>query len=315
MTLTELRYITTLAKVQHFGRAAEQCNVSQPTLSIAVKKLESELGIDIFERTKSRVQPTPVGEKIVVQSQLVLEQAAAIKDIASSGKDQLNAPLHVGAIFTIGPYLFPHFIPPLQQNAPNMPLVIEEGYTSSLRARLRTGEVDVIVVALPFTETDVVVQPLYEERFVVVLPESHLLAGQGAIHRQDIEPENVLLLGEGHCFRDQVLEAIPNINKTVEGAAPIRTMTEGSSLETLCYMVASGLGITILPESATLGPNFQKSGLITRPFSGNSPTRTAALAWRASFPRHRAIDALRSAILDSNLIGTDKQHKPQMAGN
>jgi len=315
MTLTELRYITTLAKVQHFGRAAEQCNVSQPTLSIAVKKLESELGIDLFERTKNRVQPTPVGEKIVMQSQLVLEQAAAIKDIASSGKDQLNTPLHVGAIFTIGPYLFPHFIPPLQLSAPNMPLIIEESYTSTLRARLRTGEVDVIVVALPFTETDVVVQPLYEERFLAVLPETHRLTGQSAIHQRDIEQENVLLLGEGHCFRDQVLEAIPNINKTVAGSAPIRTMTEGSSLETLCYMVASGLGMTILPESATLGPSFQKSGLITRPFSGDSPTRTTALAWRASFPRHRAIDALRSAILDSNLIGTDKQHKSQMASN
>jgi len=315
MTLTELRYITTLAKVQHFGRAAEQCNVSQPTLSIAVKKLESELGIDLFERTKSQVRPTPVGEKIVVQSQLVLEQAAAIKDIASSGKDQLNTPLHMGAIFTIGPYLFPHFIPPLQQNAPNMPLVIEEGYTSSLRTRLRNGEVDVIIVALPFTEADVVVQPLYEESFVVVLPETHHLTSQDAIHRHNIEAENVLLLGEGHCFRDQVLEAIPNINKTAKGSAPIRTMTEGSSLETLCYMVASGLGITILPESATMGAHFQKSGLVTRPFADNSPMRTTALAWRASFPRHKAIDALRNAILESNLIDADKKYNPPMVSN
>ena len=149
MTLTELRYVTVLAKVQHFGRAAEQCNVSQPTLSIAVKKLESELGVEIFERTKSLVRPTPVGEKIVQQSRRVLEESAVIKDLATLGKDQLSVPLHVGAIFTIGPYLFPSFIPKLQNNAPDMPLIIEEGYTSSLRQRLRKCEVDVIIVALP----------------------------------------------------------------------------------------------------------------------------------------------------------------------
>ena len=305
MTLTELRYITTLAQIQHFGQAAERCNVSQPTLSIAVKKLESELGVDLFERTKSHVRPTPVGERIIAQSQRVLEEAAAIKDIATSGKDQLNTPLHVGAIFTIGPYLFPTFIPHLQNSAPDMPLVIEEGYTSTLRDRLRKGEVDVIIVALPFTEADVVVQPLYEESFVVVLPEEHSLAKLSALNHKDLDKENVLLLGEGHCFRDQVMEAIPNINKNPIGSAPIRTMTEGSSLETLCYMVASGLGVTVLPKSATLGSHFTNSGLITRPFSSGSPSRTTALAWRASFPRHRAIDALRKAILQGNINTPD----------
>ncbi len=301
MTLIELRYITTLAQIQHFGQAAERCNVSQPTLSIAVKKLESELGVDLFERTKSHVRPTPVGEQIIAQSQRVLEEAATIKDIASAGKDQLNTPLHVGAIFTIGPYLFPNFIPQLQSSAPNMSLIIEEGYTSSLRERLRKGEVDVILVALPFTETDVVVQPLYEESFVLVLPEDHPLAAMESVKHQDLDNENILLLGEGHCFRDQVIEAMPNINKRPISSAKIRTMTEGSSLETLCYMVASGLGLTVLPISATLGSNFKNSGLITRPFADGSPSRTTALAWRASFPRHRAIDALRNAILKGGI--------------
>jgi LysR family hydrogen peroxide-inducible transcriptional activator len=300
MTLTELRYITTLSQVQHFGQAAERCNVSQPTLSIAVKKLESELGVELFERTKSHVRPTPVGEKIIAQSQQVLEQAAAIKDIATSGRDQLNSPLHIGAIFTIGPYLFPNFVPCLHRSVPHMPLVIEEGYTSNLRERLRKGDVDVIIVALPFKEPDVVVQPLYEESFVVVLPENHRLAAQSAVEHRDLELENTLLLGEGHCFRDQVLEAIPNINSAPEGSAKIRTMTEGSSLETLCYMVASGLGITVLPQSATFGTQFKGSGLVTRPFADGSPSRTTALAWRASFPRHKAIDALRNAIVNSN---------------
>ncbi|MBT5388099.1 MAG: LysR family transcriptional regulator [Porticoccaceae bacterium] len=306
MTLTELRYITTLAQVSHFGHAAERCNVSQPTLSIAVKKLESELGVDLFERSKSSVRPTPIGEQIIAQSQRVLEEAAAIKDIATSGKDQLNSPLHVGAIFTIGPYLFPHFIPPLQKSAPQMPLVIEEGYTSTLRKRLRSGEVDVIIVALPFNEPDVVVQPLYEEPFVLLLPGNHPLAAKQEIDHSDLDGENVLMMGEGHCFRDQVIEALPNINRNPVGSAPIRTMTEGSSLETLCYMVASGLGITILPQSAAIGAEHRGNSLVTRPFAGSSPSRTTALAWRASFPRHKAIDALRNAIYDRKLPGINK---------
>lgn len=306
MTLTELRYIVTLAQMQHFGKAAERCNVNQSTLSIAVKKLEGELGIELFERSKNNVRATPIGEQVIKQAQRVLEEAAAIKDIAMSSKDQLNSPLHVGAIFTIGPYLFPHFIPPLQKSAPQMPLIIEESYTSTLRKRLRNGEVDVIIVALPFSEPDVVVQPLYEEPFVVVLPKKHPLSKKQTIDRRDLDDENVLMMGEGHCFRDQVIEALPNINCGKVQSGSVRTMTEGSSLETLCYMVASGLGITILPQTAAISAEYRKNGLITLPFSGTSPTRTAALAWRASFPRHRAIDALRKSIYDSHLPGISR---------
>ena len=264
------------------------------------------MGIELFERSKNNVRATPIGEQVIKQAQRVLEEAAAIKDIAMSGKDQLNSPLHVGAIFTIGPYLFPHFIPPLQKSAPQMPLIIEESYTSTLRKRLRNGEVDVIIVALPFSEPDVVVQPLYEEPFVVVLPKKHPLSKKQTIDRRDLDDENVLMMGEGHCFRDQVIEALPNINCGKVQSGSVRTMTEGSSLETLCYMVASGLGITILPQTAAISAEYRKNGLITLPFSGTSPTRTAALAWRASFPRHRAIDALRKSIYDSHLPGISR---------
>ena len=175
MTLTELRYIVTLAQCNHFGQAADRCNVTQPTLSIAVKKLEGELGVNIFERSKNNVQLTPIGQQIVDQSRRVLEEASAIKDIAKSGMNQLNTPLHVGAIFTIGPYLFPHFIPPLQKSTPNMPLVIEESYTSTLRKRLKSGEIDVILISLPFSEPDILVQPLYDESFVLLIPKHHPL--------------------------------------------------------------------------------------------------------------------------------------------
>lgn len=295
MTLTELRYIVTLAQKKHFGQAADQCNVSQPTLSIAVKKLEQELGVELFERSKNSVRPTPIGEQVVTQAQRVLEESAAVYDIASLGKDQLNSPLKVGAIFSIGPYLFPHFIPELQSLAPHMPLIVEEGYTATLRHRLRNGDVDVIIVALPFTEPDVVTQPLYTEPFVLLLPASHPLASQPVINRGDLQEENVLLLGTGHCFRDQVLESLPELNREVsEAHAGIRTHTEGSSLETLRHMVATGLGLTVLPMSAALGTQYD--GLITKPFAAPTPCRTVALAWRASFPRHQAVDALRSAI-------------------
>lgn len=299
MTLTELRYIVTLAQEQHFGRAADRCYVSQPTLSIAVKKLEDELGVALFERTKSRVQPTPLGEQIIAQANLVLEQTAAIKDLAEAGKDQLSSPLSVGAIFTVGPYLLPKFIPHLQQLAQKMPLYVEEGYTHNLRKKLRNGELDVIIIALPFSEPDVVTQTLYEEPFVVLMPKHHPLASQEKILATDLSDQKMLLLGEGHCFRDQVLTTCPNLQPHNDESSQIRTIAEGSSLETLRHMVASGLGITILPLSAAESSIYSHDILVTRPFADPAPSRSIALAWRASFPRHKAIDALRKAIQQS----------------
>lgn len=299
MTLTELRYIVTLAQEQHFGRAADRCYVSQPTLSIAVKKLEDELGVALFERTKSRVQPTPLGEQIIAQANLVLEQTAAIKDLADAGKDQLSSPLSVGAIFTIGPYLLPKFIPHLQQLAQRMPLYVEEGYTHNLRKKLRNGELDVIIIALPFSEPDVVTQTLFDEPFVVLMPKNHPLATQQKINANDLSDQKMLLLGEGHCFRDQVLTTCPNLQPHNDASSQIRTVAEGSSLETLRHMVASGLGITILPLSAAESSLYTQDVLVTRPFEDPAPSRTIALAWRASFPRHKAIDALRKAIQQS----------------
>lgn len=302
MTLTELRYIVTLAQEQHFGRAADRCNVSQPTLSIAVKKLEEELNTSIFERSKTRVSPTPIGERIIEQAQKVIEQASAIRDIANSGQDQLTSPFHLGAIFTIGPYLLPKLIPALQDSV-EMPLYIEESYTASLRKRLRHGDLDAIVVALPFTEADVVTQPLYDENFVVLMDRKHPLTNEKAIRPDQLNEFNVLLLGAGHCFRDQVLEACPNLKPSIdEPQGKIRTAAEGSSLETLKHMVASGSGITILPESAAEAGHTSSDLLVTRPFVDPVPKRTVALAWRASFPRLKAIDEIRKAINSSGLV-------------
>lgn len=295
MTLTELRYIVTLAHERHFGRAAERCFVSQPTLSVAVKKLEEELGVALFERSKSTVQVTPLGERIIAQASRVLEQAGTIREIANEGKDQLSSPLRVGAIHTIGPYLFPWLIPELAREASQMPLYIEENMTGELRRKLRAGELDVVLVALPFTEPDVLTKALFEEPFEVLLPTGHPWLAFEEIDRDLLEDERMLMLGEGHCFRDQVLESCPTIRQHVQ--QPGNTMiAEGGSLETIRHMVASKLGITVLPQSAT-GNHYYASGLLeTRPFKAPAPSRTVALAWRASFPRPRAIDALTRAV-------------------
>ena len=300
MTLTELRYIVTLAQEQHFGRAAERCHVSQPTLSIAVKKLEEDLEMVIFERSKNRVYATPLGEKIVDQAQKVLEQASSIRDIANEGKDQLLSPLSIGAIFTVGPYLFPNLIPEIQNLAPEMPLYVEETFTATLRRRIRQGELDALVVSLPFTEADVVTQPLYDENFVVLMAKDHPLNAHETISPEQLEEFNVLLMGEGHCFRNQVLEFCPNLKPSMDSKqGQIRTAKEGSSLETLKYMVSSRLGITILPESAANADATINTSLTIRRFVEPQPKRTVALAWRASFPRLKAIDVLRDAIKKS----------------
>lgn len=301
VTLTELNYIVTLAREQHFGRAAELCHVSQPTLSIAVKKLEEELGVALFERTRARVLPTPLGERILDQARRVLEQVSGIHDVAAAGRDQLSGPLAVGAIFTAGPYLLPQFIPHLQKLTQRMPLYLEEGHTAALARKLRNGELDVIIVALPFTEPDVVAQPLFEEPFVVLVPRDHPLARCEAIDPCDLPSEEVLLLGEGHCFRDQVLAACPHLLASQgRDARRPRTAATGSTLETLRHMVASGLGITVLPQSAAQAPLLTPGLVAVRPFAGPTPRRTLALAWRASFPRYKAIDMLRQAIQASS---------------
>ncbi len=295
MTLTELRYIVTLAQEQHFGRAAAKCFVSQPTLSVGVKKLEDELGVALFERTRNAVRVTPMGVMIISQAQKVLEEASAVKQLAKSGQDQLSTPLRVGAIYTIGPYLFPHLVPQLAALAPNMPLYIEENFTAVLRKKLRMGELDAIIIALPFTEPDVLTKALYDEQFRVLLPGGHPWEQQTEIDLADLTKEEILLLGEGHCFRDQILEACPMLATKKEAGAD-GSGIEATSLETIRHMVASGMGISVLPQSAVVDGHYAPEVLSTRPFKAPAPGRTVALAWRASFPRPKAVDILSEAL-------------------
>lgn len=302
MTLTELRYLVALAQQRHFGRAAEACFVSQPTLSVAIKKLESELGVELFERRKQEVTLTAAGERIVRQAERVLEEAAAIRELAEEGRDQLNGPLRVGAIYTVGPYLFPHLIPVLHERAPHMPLVIEENYTARLAERLRQGELDLIVIALPFTEQGIITLPIYDEPFVVVIPSGHPWQERDAIPVGALAEESLLLLGRGHCFRDQVLDACPACAHEA-GADRLAQTVEGTSLETVRHMVASGMGITVLPATAAGADRYAQRLVKIRRFAPPEPQRRIALAWRKSFPRPKAIEAVRQAILASELGG------------
>lgn len=300
MTLTELRYLIALAKERHFGRAAERSFVSQPTLSVAVKKLEDELGVALFERHRGEARPTPVGERVIEQARRVLAEAETLTAVAQQGRDELEGSLRLGVIYTVGPYLLPHLIPHLREHAPKMPLIIDENFTAVLSRQLRQNELDAIIIALPFSQPGVEIWPLYDEPFVVVLPQGHPWTARDAIAANDLAAENLLLLGPGHCFRDQVLEACPDCQETdVEGHRPVA----GSSLETIRHMVASGLGITVLPKSSTHNEPDESPLLVTRPFAGETPSRRIALAWRRSFPRPKAIEVLHRAILDCELNG------------
>ena len=301
MTLTELRYIVALARERHFGRAAEKCFVSQPTLSVAIKKLEEELGVTLFERHTSDVTVTPLGARIVEQAQRVLEETAAIRQIAAQGKDQLATPLRVGAIYTVGPYLLPLLIPIMHKRAPHMPLLLQENFTVKLGELLRNGELDVAILSLPFADTGIVTQAVYDEPFRVVMPANHAWSRKARIPAAQLCNETLLLLGAGNCFRDQVLQACPRMLRA--GASNMQQTLEGSSLETIRHMVASGVGITVLPSTAAESKSAASPLLAVRPIGSPQPSRRISLAWRASFPRPQAVEALRQAILACKLPG------------
>ena len=304
MTLTELRYIVAVARERHFGRAAEACFVSQPTLSVAIKKLEEELDCKVFERGGSEVTVTPLGEEIVRQAQQVIEQAQGIKEIAKRGKDPLSGPLRLGVIYTIGPYLLPDLVKQAIALTPQMPLMLQENFTSKLLDMLRTGELDCAILAEPFPDAGLAVAPLYDEPFMVAVPKNHALASRQNIPAEELKRETMLLLGTGHCFRDHVLEVCPEYARFSSDAEGIRKSFEGSSLETIKYMVSSGMGITVVPQLSV--PAEPQTHLAFVPFADPVPTRRVVLAWRRSFTRYEAVAALRNAIYACPLPGVKR---------
>ena len=304
MTLTELKYIVAVARERHFGRAAEACFVSQPTLSVAIKKLEEELDVKLFERGASEVSVTPLGEQIVRQAQQVIEQAAAIKEIAKRGKDPVSGPLRLGIIYTIGPYLLPDLVRQAIARVPQMPLMLQENFTAKLLDMLRMGELDCAIMAEPFPDTGLAVAPLYDEPFQAAVPAAHPFAQRATISAEELKNETMLLLGTGHCFRDHVLEVCPEYARFASHAEGIRKSFEGSSLETIKYMVASGMGVTVVPQLSV--PADAQSHIRYVPFSDPVPTRRVVLAWRRTFPRYEAIAALRNCIYACALAGVTR---------
>ena len=318
MTLTELKYIVAVARERHFGRAAEACFVSQPTLSVAVKKLEEELDVKIFERSSNEVTITALGEDIVRQAQSVLDQAAEIKEIAKRGKDPLAGVLTLGVIYTIGPYLLPDLVRQSIARTPQMPLMLQENFTVKLLEMLRTGEIDCAILAEPFPDTGLAIAPLYDEPFLAAVPSTHPLAQQESISTQQLKNETMLLLGAGHCFRDHVLEVCPEFARYASNAEGIRRSFEGSSLETIKHMVAAGMGVTLVPRlsvanDALQSPRRRRSDEpyirylpIVEPDGSAPPKRRVSLVWRRKFSPYEGNAALRNAIHACKLLGVER---------
>ena len=304
MTLTELRYVVAVAREKHFGRAAEACFVSQPTLSVSIKKLEEELDVKLFERGANEVSVTPLGEDIVRQAQQVIEQAQAIREIAKRGKDPVSGPLRLGLIYTIGPYLLPELVRHAIKMTPQMPLVLQENFTVKLLDMLRTGELDCAIMAEPFPDTGLAIAALYDEPFVVAVPSHHALAKRKSVSAEELKRETMLLLGTGHCFRDQVLEVCPEFARFSADADGMRKSFEGSSLETIKHMVASGMGITVVPSLSV--PKEKQEHVTYIAFEAPVPSRRVVLAWRRSFTRYEAIAALRNAVYACKLEGVKR---------
>jgi LysR family transcriptional regulator, hydrogen peroxide-inducible genes activator len=289
MTLTQLEYIVAVADLRHFSRAAERCFVSQPSLSAAVRKLEDELGLQIFERGPGEVLLTEAGEPVIAQARRVLDEAARVKAVAKARRDPLDGPLRLGVIHTVAPYLLPELVLALRSAAPHMPLDIEENQTAHLDQMLRGGLIDVAILALPFQAPGVEVVPLYDEPFRVIVPSGDEWARRKSIAADELHGRELLLLSIGHCFRDQVLDACHEFSR------PPSAGKQGNSLETLRSMVASGMGISVLPASA-LTPRHTSPLIRVIDFAAPRPMRRIVAAFRAGFPRLEAVRLIASVV-------------------
>jgi LysR family hydrogen peroxide-inducible transcriptional activator len=290
MNLKDLKYLVALADTGHFGKAAERTFVSQPTLSAQLKKLEEYLGVKLVERQPKNVQLTDVGRQIVIRARRMLDEGDEIVALARSNTDPLAGKLKVGLIPTVGPYLLPRVMPKIRKAVPQLGLMLYEYQTEELLKRLRDGEIDVGILALPVLQDGLESRALYNEAFTVALPSRHPLAEKGAIKVQDLKGQTLLLLEDGHCLRDQALEVCSRVD--VREAEDFRA----TSLETLRQMVVAGLGITLLPEMAVESPYGSQRGLTIRQFTNPRPSRTVGAVWRKSSTRETAIAAVCDVI-------------------
>jgi LysR family hydrogen peroxide-inducible transcriptional activator len=296
MTLTELRYIVAVAKEKHFGRAAQVCFVSQPTLSVAVKKLEDELGVQIFNRHTGDISLTPQGRILIEQAHRVLDETKRFSEIAKIGVDPMQGPLRLGAIYTIAPYLLPSLVRQAKDSLPKIPLFLYETFTSSILEMLKQDELDCAILAEPFNLNGLEVIPLYDEPYMVSVPAGHEWSLRTSISPHELSTQDMLLLGAGHCFRDHVLEVCPELNRAKFLFEEGPKNFEGSSLETIRQMVAGGIGISVLPRTAVNEINLQETLIRYIPFTKPEPVRRIVLAYRKGIGRTPAIQALAQTI-------------------
>ncbi|MBS0365959.1 MAG: LysR family transcriptional regulator [Proteobacteria bacterium] len=292
LKLKDLRYLVAVADLKHFGRAAARCFVSQPTLSAQLKKLEQGLGVQLIERTPGRVALTPVGEQIVARARRILEAGDEVVSLAHNLRDPLAGKLRVALLPTIGPYLLPLVAPQVRRQLPRLELRLYEYQTAPLLEKLHGGEIDVGILALPVDLAGLAVRELYREPFMVALPDRHPLAARDSLRAADLKGEQLLLLEDGHCLRDQALEVCSRTG--VREPQDFRA----TSLETLRQMVAAGAGITLLPELAGRGAYRNARGVALRPFARPAPTRQIGALWRRSSARLAAIEALCGLIIN-----------------
>ncbi len=295
MNLRDLRYLVAVAEQCHFGRAAELCHVSQPTLSAQLKKLEEQLGVTLLERTNKSVTVTPLGEAVVQRAQAALEQADAILEIAEAGRDPMSGPLTLGVIPTLGPYLLPWILAPIGRRFPALELVLREDLTDHLLEQLRTHEIDAALMALPLEDPELAALPLFDEPFWVAFPPGHRFAGRARIADKDLLAEDLLLLAEGHCLRDQALSVCG-----LREAAPAGRVgnLQATSLETLRQMVAAGYGCTLLPALALQAPRTRRSPVDAKPMRPAAASRRIAMVHRRSFPRVACLQQVAAFIRD-----------------
>jgi LysR family hydrogen peroxide-inducible transcriptional activator len=290
LKLKDLRYLVAVADARHFGRAAAQCHVSQPTLSAQLKKLEDSLGVQLIERAPNNVSLTLAGAQIVARARRILEATDELAALARSQRDPLAGRLRVALLPTIGPYLLPHVAPAVRRALPHLELQLYEYQTGPLLEKLHGGELDVGILALPVELAGLEARELYREAFTVALPERHRLAARASVRVADLKGEKLLLLEEGHCLREQALEVCSRVG--VRDQADFRA----TSLETLRQMVATGAGVTLLPEFAGRGAYRNARGVVLRPFAKPAPVRHIGAVWRRSTARLAAIDALCKLI-------------------
>ena len=301
MTLSEFRYIVAVAKELHFGRAAEKCFVSQPTLSVAVKKIEAELGVTLFERNQHEISITPLGELVIKQAELILNETNILKEIVQQNKNELKGELKLGIIYTIGPYLLPKLIPVINKQAPELTLIIEEDFTKNLATKLKAGDIDIIILSNPFEESGISTELLYKEPFQVALPSNHPLTKKKKLKASDLLNDTMLLLKAGNCFREQIIELCPSCINPVGTDQKIQKTLESSSLETIRQMVATGVGITILPGLSIENQTGLKGLLEYRPFSNPVPYREIIIAYRQSFPGKKLVELIKESITSCKL--------------